>query len=390
MGTHALLSPSSAHRWLECPASVKLEEGFPDTSSDAAREGSAAHELGESCLVNSTNAEDYIGYAFPEYPDFPVTEDMAEYVQAYVDYVRSLQGELLVEKRVDYSAWVEDGNGTSDAIVLGSEVNTIIDLKYGRNKVFAKNNPQAMMYALGVYNDFGFLMTSEVFKVVIVQPRLDHIDEWEITLSELLEWAEDVKQKALLTQSDDAPFNPGEKQCQWCKAKAVCKPLATQNMELIFQDFEGFDSIEGVLEPQNVDYLTLAQLATALDHLKLIESWIAQVRAITLSKAHLGEEIPTYKLVEQKGRNSRNWADLAKAERAIKKVLKEKEIDIKQKPISELLSVAKIEKIIGKKDPLFEKHVATIQGDSKTILVHESDDRPAANADVINDFDEIA
>ena len=44
---HAILSPSSAHRWLVCTPSAKLEAEFPDTTSSAAAEGTLAHEICE-------------------------------------------------------------------------------------------------------------------------------------------------------------------------------------------------------------------------------------------------------------------------------------------------------------------------------------------------------
>jgi len=47
MAKHALLSASGAHRWLECTPSALLELQFPQSTSEYAEEGTAAHELCE-------------------------------------------------------------------------------------------------------------------------------------------------------------------------------------------------------------------------------------------------------------------------------------------------------------------------------------------------------
>lgn len=40
---HAVLSASGSHRWLNCTPSARLELEFENTTSEAAREGTAAH-----------------------------------------------------------------------------------------------------------------------------------------------------------------------------------------------------------------------------------------------------------------------------------------------------------------------------------------------------------
>ena len=42
---HALLSPSAAHRWLNCTASPLLEKDVKDSGSTFAEEGSLAHAI---------------------------------------------------------------------------------------------------------------------------------------------------------------------------------------------------------------------------------------------------------------------------------------------------------------------------------------------------------
>lgn len=45
MSKHALLSASSAHRWLACPPSARLCEPYPDKGSEYAQQGTDAHTL---------------------------------------------------------------------------------------------------------------------------------------------------------------------------------------------------------------------------------------------------------------------------------------------------------------------------------------------------------
>lgn len=170
---HAYLSCSSSDRWLNCTVAPKLEAAFIEESSPFAAEGTKAHELGEKVLISGKNACDIKG-------DY--STEMRDYVQNYVDYVRAIPGQLLVEQRLDISAWVPECFGTSDAVVLADGVCHIVDLKYGKGvRVDAENNSQLMLYALGAYDAYDCIY-GPINKVVIhiVQPRLDHYSSWEI------------------------------------------------------------------------------------------------------------------------------------------------------------------------------------------------------------------
>ena len=220
MTTHAKLSASSSHRWLHCPGSIKAEEGYADSSSEHANEGSAAHWLGETCLESGQQASEFLGQTLADY-QVVVTDEMVDAVQQYLDYVRSLGGNTLIEQRVDFSHVVPEGFGTADAIVMSGDTLHIVDLKYGKGvKVYAENNSQAMLYALGVLHDYDYLFQPEKIVLTIVQPRLDHIDEWEVTMDQLQTFASFAQTAASLALQDNAPRYPSDKACQWCKAKA--------------------------------------------------------------------------------------------------------------------------------------------------------------------------
>jgi hypothetical protein len=173
MTAHALLGASKAHRWMRCPGSIALEAGIPDISSPHAEEGTRAHLLAENILS---------GVCFP-----PPDDEMLTNVMFFVDYVRrEAEGHhLLIEQRVDYSdvIGVPDSFGTSDAIILAGDTIKIIDLKYGMGvRVNAEENEQLMLYALGALETFGVTGSYKKAKLVIVQPRLDHISEWEVAI----------------------------------------------------------------------------------------------------------------------------------------------------------------------------------------------------------------
>lgn len=376
MTAHAKLSASGSHRWLACPGSVSAEDAIPSRPSSLfAHEGTCAHELAELVLHNGGTAFDWVGRQLVENNEHTVEHDMAAYVQEYVDYVASLGGHQEYEQRVDFSDWVPGGFGTSDGIVTNGDTLYVVDLKYGKGvRVDADHNPQGMLYALGALSERDMLQDFERVVIVIHQPRLDHISEWETTPAQIYEWAEWVKERAALALSADAPRQPGEKQCRFCAAKATCPALFRHTQETLLADF---DSLDGELP--STDTLSDAQLRQVLDNKKLIASFLDAVEDHVNERLGRGDTFPGYKLVE--GRSVRRWKDASEAEKALVDRLGDDAFERK------LLTVAKAEKLIGKakaKDlaPLIEKP------EGAPTLAPESDKRktlaPNCSAD---DFD---
>lgn len=374
MAAHARLSASGADRWARCPGSVKAEESHIDKGSDFAAEGTTAHALADYCLSNGVVAASCVGMTFE---GRQVDAEMCEYVQQYVDYVCSFSGEHFYEQRVDFSPWVPDGFGTSDCIVIDAKnkLLRVIDLKYGKGvRVDAENNYQAQLYALGAINDMGFLLEVERVNIAIVQPRLDHISEWEIPVSDLMSFAEHIKARAQLACKDDAERVPGEKQCRWCKAKATCQALYDLTQKTLMQSF---DVIQIDTLPK-AERLTDQQLKLALDSRKLIESWLSAVEQYATEQILDGKQLAGYKLVE--GRSVRQWVDEQQAQLALAERFDESEIYKKS-----FISVAQAEKLLGKKQAaLLDALVTKPQG--KPTLAPESDKRAPIGAN-ISDFD---
>lgn len=371
MTVHARLSASGSHRWLYCPGSVKAEESLPNTTSYHAEEGTAAHELAELALMGSGNTRDWLGKQLPESNAFTVTDEMANAVQVYVDYVRGFSGEHAYEQRIDFGDWVPEGFGTADAVIVQDDKIRVIDLKYGRGlRVDAEENTQAILYALGVYAEHELFIDIKNVVITIVQPRLDHIDEWEISISELLKRGEWIRQRAEEANSPDAERVPGEAQCLWCKAKATCPALMKFTNAAIMSDFETLDLV-------NVDRLTDSQLRQALDSKKLIIGWLDAVEMYIKERVENGGSFEGYKMVE--GRSSRSWSDEKLAIEVLESELGEQAWEKK------LLSVAKAERSLGKAK-LGVISDLVLRSSGKPTLVPESDKRPALGA-TADDFD---
>ena len=239
--THAILSASSSHRWLNCNPSARLEQEFADRETDAAVEGTAAHALCEHKLRRALKMRS-------KKPISPYDcDEMDAYTDAYVEFVMEALAEakkeckdplVLIEQKLDFSCYVPDGFGTGDCLIVADKLLHIIDFKYGQGVlVDAEQNPQMMLYALGALRLFDSLYDITEVSMSIFQPRRENVSTWTIFVGDLLDWAENtLKPKAELAFKGEGEYTPGS-WCQFCKAAVKCRARAEAKLQLARYEF---------------------------------------------------------------------------------------------------------------------------------------------------------
>ncbi|MCI6277129.1 MAG: DUF2800 domain-containing protein [Clostridium sp.] len=374
MMSHAILSASGASRWMACPPSARLEQGFENKTSEYAEEGTLAHELGELGLrkaLGEISTRKYNSEIKKIGTHKLYSADMPDYVEIYTDTciekvseakAKTPDAVFKVEQRLDFSEWVPGGFGTGDFVIIADGTMEICDLKYGKGvPVSANNNKQMMLYALGAIQEFSFLYDIEKVKMTIIQPRLDNISTFEVTADDLLKWAEEyVKPTADLAFKGEGEFCAGD-HCQFCRAKAVCKARADKNMELAQYDFQKQDTMD------NND------IAFVLSRVDELVKWASDVKDYALEQALQGEEYDGFKVVE--GRSNRKWSSEDKVGQIlIGEGFKESIIYT-----TKLDGISKIESAIGKKEVQRLLGDYIIKPPGKPTLVPVSDKREPYN-----------
>lgn len=364
MGAHARFSPSAAHRRLNCPPSLVLEEQFQDEESAYAAEGSAGHALAEHLIKKHLKirskrpVSDYY------------SDDLLEAVDEYVSYVigeieeakRTCKAPIFsVEQRVDASEYVDECFGTADMVVVTDKVAHIIDLKLGKGvAVFAEENPQLMIYGLGILSMAELLYDVEIVRMTIFQPRLNNSSTWDIAPDELKNWGEEVlKPRGAMALMGAGDFKSGN-WCRFCKARNQCRARAEQFLELAKMEFKA---------PALLSEEEIAEVLKVSDELS---KWASDVYAYAQEQAIIhGKEWSGFKLVE--GRSNRKYSSEEEvAEAAIAAGYK----DIYK---SSLVTITEMERLMGKKE--FNKILGHLvyKPQGKITLVPESDKREAIN-----------
>lgn len=375
MTLHATLSPSSAERWLQCPASVRVIEALPaqeDHGSVYAQEGTAAHALAE--LMARYQILD-VGVPTPAWYDamlkkwrkeYDIDHDaeveMTEHGQAYVNYLLTRLDEipnaqLLLEQKLPTG--VPSSFGTSDAVLVSPTLVESVDYKYGLGvRVEATENPQLRLYGIGALEAYGDLLGEvETVRLTIFQPRLQHLDFEELPAAELRAWRDAIIPIAEAALGPDAPFGPSDTACRWCPASGQC---VAQMEWATIRDF-------GV----KPDLMGVDELAEALDQIPFIKAWCAAVEAYALNRVYSeGNPIPGYKVVMSGGRRS--------VTDPVGLVVAAKEAGYKTEDVTVLktIGIGELEKLL--KDD-FETVAAPFitKGTGSPSLVPESDSRVA-------------
>lgn len=372
MAKHALLSASGAHRWLECTPSAQLELQFPQSTSEYAEEGTAAHELceltarywlGEISEAEYENQRDEL--AKGKYYNAEMQEcanDYAKFVAEKTAAARETCEDAFtaLEVRVDFSKYVKDGFGIGDCIIVSDNVLEIIDFKYGKGvRVEAAGNPQMKLYALGAYLEYNTLFDIDSVRMTIFQPRLSGVQSSdEITVKELLEWAEKyVKPRAKLAYKGEGEFAPSEEVCKFCRAKAQCKARADKNLKL-------FDEAPDVL------LLTPEDAGKILEQAGDIQSWLADLESLVSSTLLAGQPVEGWKMVE--GRSNRRFADELKVVDAMKAAGYDESLLYERK----LITLTQMEKDFGKKAVAETLGELIVKPQGKPTLAPAKDKRP--------------
>lgn len=372
---HALLSASSAHRWLECPASAVASEAYPDQDNEFTREGTTAHEVAELVTRAALSGAKSYEYKVPE----DLSMEMLRCTDEYRDYIleqrKTADSVVLLEQRVDFSPWVPEGFGTADCIIIQGDTMDVIDFKYGQGvPVYAEDNPQMKLYGLGALNDYGFAFDVQKVRLHIFQPRLNNVSTDELTVDDLLTWAEKtVKPIAEKAAKGKGGYKPGA-WCKFCPHAGRCKTLTKLCTEYV--ETHSLRVAVPVLAPHEV--------AEVLAMEPLVSLWLKRVKDQAMTTLLNGGTVPGYKVVEGKLGN-RKWT----ADFQVLETLKAAGYSQEEVTETKLLSPAAMDKALGKKKvtELLEQFIDRAPG--APTLAPESDKRPVYNrvAEAVKDFE---
>ncbi len=328
---HALLSASGAKRWLNCTPSALLEERYPQAQSKFAEEGTRAHEIAEVSIKAFLD-----GKKEPKWKDDDkrIREELENYIEAIEELVNKLRKErsaisVLLEARLDFSGYVPGGFGTGDVLIVADKTLHVIDLKFGKGvKVDATDNPQLRLYGLGAFTMLDDLFDIDRVVTMIMQPRLDHVSEEDMSIVELLNWGESIKPIAKKAFDGGGEQTPGD-HCQFCRAAGECRALADLSLSL--------------LEIEDPDVLSLQEIGEVLNKVDVVATWVKTFKEHALRLVMCGDKIPGYKLVE--GKSNRKYGDEGLVISALKNAGYEDALIFEKK----LYGITAMEKVLGKK-----------------------------------------
>jgi hypothetical protein len=370
---HALLSPSSSQRWLNCPPSARMGEHIEDTTSIFAEEGTDAHTLSEYKINKALGLVVENPKANLKYYD----EAMDDHTDGYAIYIleqyemaksKNKDALILTEQQLDISKFVPNCKGTGDCIILADKTLHVIDFKYGQGVlVSSENNTQMMLYALGALEMFSSLYEIDQVLMTVYQPRLSNISTYTIATTELLNWAENyLKPQALLAHEGKGEFQSGE-YCRFCKVKATCRRRAEDNLELAKYDFRS---------PPLLHNNEIGEILKKAEELVL---WASDIKEYAFSLLNRGEKLEGFKLV--RGRSNRKYID----DEAVAKIVKNAGYDPYD---NKILGITAMTSLLGKNQ--FQELLGSLihKPLGAPTLVPESDKRPAITINDFNDMEE--
>jgi len=372
---HARFSPSSANRRIHCPPSLLLEEQFEEGESVYAAEGTAGHSLAEHLIRK------YLKLRTKRPTSKYYTDELINAVDEYVAFVigeiEAARREcehpiILVEQRVDASEYVDNCFGTADMVIITDKVAHIIDLKLGKGvPVHAEENPQLMIYGLGVLHMAESLYDIETVRMTIFQPRLYNSSSWDVSPDYLRRWGEEVLRPA----GAKAMIGAGEFEagtwCRFCRARNQCRARAEHFLEMAKMEFR---------QPALLSDEEISEIISKADELS---RWANDIYAFAQDQAiNHDKHWPGYKVVE--GRTIRKFTSDEEVIEAAK------EAGYKDIFKHSLISLTEMERLMGKENfnNILGRLVYKPKG--KLTLVPESDKREAISTSTAHaDFEEV-
>lgn len=319
---HSLTGASGYKRWSNCPGSINLIRSLgpkgKGATSEAAAQGTCAHEILANCLIDQREAWEFIGTTMEvDGFEFTVDDKMVDAVDVALTHIRDIlerHGEtsnsvvnvtMFVEQSMRHSEYPDDLFGTTDFALLvqhadGSYTLYIIDYKHGIGVIVEPTEGQLLYYAQLVLNNCAVDELPSDWsdiKVVltIVQPRAPHpkgpIRTHTCTGQDIMDWYRDELEPALkATQDPDAELCVGE-WCGFCPAKRFCSAQK--------DGIEDFDTSVDIVK------LTPQQIGDLLSKENAIKKYFEELKKLAFNKLRNGEEVPGFKLVRKKA--NRDW-----------------------------------------------------------------------------------
>lgn len=389
---HALLSASSASRWLVCTASPRFEEDLPEIDSTYAEEGRLAHAIAEIKVLKKFTAmagRTYTTRLNNLKKDTLYDQEMDKTTDLYLEHLTEQamlydsSPTVAAEVKVEFGEYVPDGFGTCDCVMIGGDTLSITDYKHGKGvPVSAVGNPQMRLYALGALKRYApvFGDTIKQIRMTIDQPRLDSYTSDLITVEELRAWGESIKPIAQKAFSGLGEFVPGE-HCRFCRGKAQCRARANANTAL--EDFKDC-ALPGKPAPDDLTRtLTDAEIGDLLIRGQQLVQWYKDLEEYATKALLDGRPIEGWKLVA--GRSNRTFTDQDAAIKAVIAAGYDEALVYDRKP----KTLSELEKLMGKAEFADKIGSYVIKPPGKPTLAPATDKREAYSP-AAADFSEAA
>lgn len=316
---HARFNFSGAHRWLNCEGSIALSETLPPQAQTPwAKKGTLQHELNEKALLafitykkSGLQATMYVAKDDPECEfdgeeALRISEIYTKYIwesaleQALTGKAYALEDKLVLDEKLDlwgtadfWAAYIND---------KAKRLGIVVDYKNGHYVVDIKNNPQLMLYALGLRAELRRRGKDlDVVKTAIIQPNAncEVYRECSYSAKQLDAFEKKLYKKVNSILTNKTPkFKTGH-WCTFCPAMAVC--------EAYKKDLDAKEMLPSLKDEKlpEVTKLPDSTLATIALHADELEEFLKSVKLHIIARHLQGNPVAGCKVVEKNGK--RGW-----------------------------------------------------------------------------------